>query len=873
MKQLSILLFAFALLGNCACAQLSDNFSDGDFTNNPAWSTAAGDFIVNPAFQLQSNNQVANAAFYISTPSTRATVAEWLINITLAFNTSSTNYADVFLTASAADLTAAATSGYFVRLGGTNDEICLYRRDAGGTITKIIDGADGILNSSNNTINLRVTRNAANVFMLQRDVTGTSANYVTEGTVTDATFTTSAFFGIYIKQSTASFFQRHFFDDIIVRAFVPDTTPPAIVSATAISNNSVDVLFSESVDAATAQQPGNYNVNNSIGFPLSAVRDAVNTALVHLSFANSFPPRTNLQLTVNGVQDLAGNLLNNGIASFSFFTAFAYDVLIDELMADPSPQVGLPNAEWIELKNTSGFTINLQGWRVADASSQSGPMPAYQLRADSFVIVCASGALASLSAFGPAIAVTSFPSLDNSGDVLSLTSNTGKTIHSLAYTDAWYKNELKKDGGWTLEIVDTKNPCGGIENWNASTDARGGTPASTNAVNGTVTDVAGPKLVRAVANDATHITLTFNENLDSTTAVNLAGYSISDGIGSPVVATAIAPQFIQVQLTLASALQFGKVYTVSATAATDCKGNAMSTARSTQVGLFANLLKFDVIVNEILFNPKPDANDYVELYNRSNKIINLKNSYLANRSSAGIIAGITQISSTDYPLFPGDFIVATKDPESIRRNYVAYNPDAFITVNTPSYNDDAGNVLLLNEQGNIIDEISYSDKWHFALISNTEGVALERINYNDTTLVPAEQQKNWHSAASSAGYGTPTYKNSQAAEATAVQGDITVSPKIFSPDNDGQDDVATITYRFPEQGYVANITIFDAAGRPVRYLQRNALSGITGYYRWDGLGENQKKLPVGLYVVYTEVFNLTGKTRRFKNTITLARKN
>ena len=86
-----------------------------------------------------------------------------------------------------------------------------------------------------------------------------------------------------------------------------------------------------------------------------------------------------------------------------------YDIVIDELMADPTPQIGLPNNEWIELRNTSATAINLLGWRIGDASSQSGTMPSYNLLPDSFVIVCTGSAVAAMSVFGPTISVTSFP--------------------------------------------------------------------------------------------------------------------------------------------------------------------------------------------------------------------------------------------------------------------------------------------------------------------------------------------------------------------------------------------------------------------------------------------------------------------------------
>lgn len=852
-------------------AQFTENFNDGDFTSNPVWIGGTADWIVNTALQLQSNNLVANAAFYLSTASTKATMAQWDFSCSITFNPSSANYVDVFVTASASDLTLTGTAGYFVRIGGTDDEVSLFRRDANGSVTKIIDGVNGILNASNNSLKIRLIRNAANQWILSRDLNATGA--FTEGTVTDAAITTSAFFGIYVKQSTASFFQRHFIDDISVQNYVPDVIPPVVIGATALTGTTLDVLFNEPVEATSAQVAANYVVDNAIGSPATAIRDATNAALVHLTFSTAFPNRVPVQLTVNNVKDAAGNTQTNGTASFTFFTAVQYDVVIDEIMADPTPQVQLPNNEWIELRNTTAFDINLQGWTIGDATGPSGAIPSYVLKADSFVIVCTSSAVAALAPFGPTVSVTSFPSLDNAGDLIYLKSATGLVIHAVNYSDEWYQNELKKDGGWTLEMIDTKNPCAGISNWKASTDAKGGTPGKKNSADAINADQVSPRLSRAYATGATSVVLVFNEPLDSTNAAVRNSYSISDGIGVPVTATPVGPLFSHVNLVLFSPLAANKVYTVTVTAVNDCSGNALSTnANTARVGVAGQLNPFDIVVNEILFNPKPNAVDYVELYNRSNKIINLKDAYLANRGTSGSVSGITQLSPEDYAFFPGDFIVATASPDDVKRNFITLNPDAFLTVSTPSYNDDDGNVIVLNEQGIIVDEISYSDDWHFALIGNEEGVALERINYDDTSLVPAQQRKNWHSAASGVGFGTPAYKNSQFRADQQVQGNITVTPEIISPDNDGFDDFATIGYTFPEPGYVANITIFDAVGRPVRYLQKNALNGIIGYYRWDGLDEKQQKLPAGIYIVYTEVFNLNGKTKRFKNTIVLARK-
>lgn len=866
-KKVSLFLFLLLLISSRDYAQISENFNDGDFTNNPIWIGNTSDFIVNTASQLQSNNTVANSTFYLSTINELSTSTQWEFWVRLAFNPSSANYVDAYLTASASNLSLNSTTGYFVRIGNTDDEISLYRKDANGVIVKIIDGINGILNKSNNVMKIKVIRDAENRWILFRDLTGTANSFISEGSVVDATYTTSAYFGFLIKQSTASFFQRHFFDDIEVKNYVPDITPPEILSANTASSSTVDVLFNEPLDDISSQEASNYSASNGLGMPVSAILDAANSSLVHLTFDKAFTNGMAYTLIINAVKDAAGNAVNNVTATFSFYTPQQYDVIIDELFPDPNPQVGLPPLKFLELKNVSAFPINLQGWKLIDGNS-AATLPSYNLRPDSFVIVCATNSAVSYTPYGATLGVANFPSMNIGGAAIILISSTNKTIHAVQYDISTYRNDLKKDGGWTLEMVDTKNPCGGSDNWKASTDASGGTPGRKNSVDGINKDENLPKLLRAFAINSNTATLVFDKPIDSLKATAINNYIIDKGF-YVTSASVVPPFFNQVIITLNSSIVPGTTYTVIVNNISDCAGNVIGAKNTAKFGIAQDADSLDLIINEILFNPLPMGTEYVEIYNRSSKIIDLSKISIANRNSSNVISNIKTLTAESILLFPKEFMVLTADPVVVKSQYITTNPEAFLKINSfPSYPNTGGDVIILNNQGNIIDEVKYTEKWHFPLITNKKGVALERIDYDGPSI-----QSNFHSAATSVGYGTPGYKNSQYKLNEDLQGEITISPKIFSPDNDGLDDFVTINYSFPSPGYVANITIFDASGRPVRYLQKNSLSGNNGYYRWDGLDDKNRKLPQGIYIIYTEIFNTEGKKKIFKNTVVLARRN
>ncbi|MBS4063091.1 MAG: lamin tail domain-containing protein, partial [Chitinophagaceae bacterium] len=285
---------------------------------------------------------------------------------------------------------------------------------------------------------------------------------------------------------------------------------------------------------------------------------------------------------------------------FSFQVLHAqnrYDVVITEIMSDPTPQVGLPNFEWIEIRNVSANPINIQNWRVGDASGVSGNLPNFILQPDSMAIICGTTAAATMQQYGRTFGVTSFPSLANEGEMIFIRNAAGVTIHAVEYTPSWFNNAVKSDGGWTLEMVDVKNPCNGSNNWRASVDARGGTPGIKNSVDGTNRDQTPPQLIRAFAIDNLNVILTFNEPLDSLRGATPANYSISNGIGVPQSAVTNPQLFNTVQLRLNTPLAANTTYTITTTNVSDCSGNTIGGFNTAKLGLSAQADSLDVVIN------------------------------------------------------------------------------------------------------------------------------------------------------------------------------------------------------------------------------------------------------------------------------------
>jgi hypothetical protein len=271
----------------------------------------------------------------------------------------------------------------------------------------------------------------------------------------------------------------------------------------------------------------------------------------------------------------------------------------------------------------------------------------------------------------------------------------------------------------------------------------------------------------------------------------------------------------------------------------------------------------DIVINEILFDPNSGGVDFVEIYNRSGKVIDLRTIMISEFDTVLNLPIYPQTISADgYLIFPSEYIVLSENQAAVKSQYTTPNPEGFIDLlNLPTMSIDGGTVCL-STGTNIIDNFKYYDWMHFGLLNITKGVSLERIDFNR----PAQDRTNWHSAAESVGFATPAYENSQYHDAGETDDVLEITPPVFSPDEDGMDDVMNINYHFDTPGFTANITLYDSKGRAVKMLVRNELLGVKGTFSWDGTTDDREKARIGIYIIFFEVFDLQGNVKRYKKT-------
>lgn len=842
-----ILVLSYLFISFAINAQLVEDFTDGDFQFNPAWIGTVADFQINTNKQLQSNSTIA-ATSYLSTSYTFNNLSnkEWRFWVKQSFAGSGSNYSRVFLMADNSNLSL-VQNGLYVQLGeaGSTDAIRLFKL-VNGTSTQLCAGPDGqIVNSI--TASIRVKTDANSNYSLFVDFNG-GENYSLLGSAQDNGINFYPNFG-FLAVYTASNSTKFFYDNIYAGNEILDVTPPSLQSITTLSNNAIDILFSEQVTEQSATNLANFTVSNGIAIS-SLSLDVQNPSLVHATLSPNLTNGQTYQLTCNNINDISGNIASTQLLNFSYLIAeipVAGDVIITEFMADPTPIIGLPEVEFVEIYNKSSKIFNLDGWKLGDNSTQGTIANGWMLPGEYRILTSSSSV--GLFNINLTTGVSSFPGLNNSGDDISILSPDGILLDKITYADTWYRDDEKKAGGYSLERINLNHPCSDGNNWIATNSSFGGTPGFVNSVNSTNPDITLPEVIETYSVDNFNVQLTFNKGMDASTLMNTT-ISISPNL--PLVNRTISGENNKVlTLTFGQAISGSQLYNLQLSTISDCWGNSGSI--STQFVLPDTAIIGDIVINEILSNPLTGGQDYVELYNNSDKFINLKNWAFANHNNTSNVVGTPQTINKNYFLGPRDYVVCTKDSNFVLTNYSFAVSGKFLYVELPSYNNDSGTVYLLNN-GVIFDKASYNLEWHFKLIDDYKGKSMERID----PMAPTNDKKNWHTAAETMNFGSPGRLNSQYAP-FLYNGQFSFSSEIISPDGDGFEDILQITYQMVEPGLLGKAQIFDDRGRLVRTLFSNELLGTQGSFVWDGVTDNISKASIGVYVFYFETFSTSGE--------------
>jgi hypothetical protein len=633
---------------------------------------------------------------------------------------------------------------------------------------------------------------------------------------------------------------------------------PGVAEYGVLNDSTLYIAFTESMDTLSF-----LSLSGDLGNGVIAIDASWNIDREILTLSTSTPLVAELTYTLSlvGLTDCDGNACAASTLNFiRGLLPLEGDIIINEIMADGSDgeQTASPSVDFIEIFNRTNHLIDLTRLKVNNGFFASQVL----LQPDSFLIITDSDSdPVQFFAYPNVAFMDGFPLLTEDGTSIHLILD-NDTLETIRYSKAYYNNAEKEEGGWSMERVNPDDPCNSFDNWRACERTQGSSAGRRNSVLDRSTDAVAPTLLYVLAEPENAITLVFNEPLQQP-GLNIMQWTVDGNVVDATTAYLQGDEHNELVLTYES-MTANTIYSFNLLGIADCWSNvAMNISGS--FALPQTPEEGDLIINEILYDPFDGGSDFIEIYNRSNHAVSLDSCAIADATS-GEMNTPDFITERNLLLMPGSFLVLARDGRELPALYANTNRNAIWKVEGMSDFSSDDVVYLVLPNGEVADEVAYNSEFHFPLLNSTDGVSLERVDYNRRS----DDVTNWHSAAESAGFATPGILNSQAVLNADITTDITVDPEIFSPDNDGYNDVVTFSILLEKAGFVGNLNIYNSEGRLVRYLMQNMLLGNEVRISWDGISDDGTKAPIGIYVIMFEAFNTDGKVVAGKTSCVLA---
>ncbi len=378
-----------------------------------------------------------------------------------AYNPSSGNNWQVyFLSQQSNHLINAFVFG--VNYKGSDDLIKLWQvvdGEAAEIVTTEIDYEEHIGRS--NTPQFVIQREPSGLWKVSVDIEGQGAPLVHIGEGEELGKSNGKYLGLRYCYSSAQD-RKLWLDDVLAEGiFYEDNDPPKLDSIIMAGLNSVHLCFSENIVVDSISY---FQWNNT-----SAHSVGISSKRIQLFFPEKFPNREIQNLRISGVMDLDGNRMNDTLCPFMQNVVEFGELVFNEIMSDPYPEVYLPACEYIELYNLGDYMLDISGWTMM-VNSKSYPISSGIIPPEEYLLLTSEIDDYSFEGISKSQVFTSSSSLSNSGAELKLLDQYQRLIHSAEYREMSFYDQMKSDGGWSLERIDPDRSCGGSGNWSVSLD-------------------------------------------------------------------------------------------------------------------------------------------------------------------------------------------------------------------------------------------------------------------------------------------------------------------------------------------------------------------------------------------------------------------
>ena len=543
-------------------------------------------------------------------------------------------------------------------------------------------------------------------------------------------------------------------------------------------------------------------------------------------------------------------------------------VVLNEVLAnEPSSETKL---EWVELFNLDSSAVDLGGWTFISkqdttvfSSGTSIPGKDYLILARKFVSIFPDTESFEYH-WGNGSGVwgdcpeEDFPAIEIK---LSLT-NTAGTVTLLDSEENSFSFSWNKDPGdgisWERILPSGEDS---LSNWGFCIYSRGSTPGKVNSLTPVPNDLSISSADLSIEpqspeeDKAFRLKVIVKNSGDSTSYENLLYFFCDydydekleedESLNSPLN---IPPLVLNQETTFVKELSLSRGnYRLYAQIGKDDKDYNNQAYINLRLG--SNLP--DIVINEFICSPNDNQPEWVELYNRIDTLINLKN-YLFGDSVAQSL-----LTNEDLNLNPYDYLILTENYSLFLSSYPEANCNIIEPASWHILNNSGDRIILKDSLGFVMDEVSYNSG------VDIKGVSQERISPERKSSDP----DNWWRSVDPKG-STPCKINSIQDSPSSDEVKVEISPDPFSPDGDGFEDQTSIKYTIPFRSELT-LKIYDVKGRLVKTLMDKEPQ-ISGEIFWEGEDDQGKKVRVGIYILYLEVSGPKNLSK--KSTVVVARR-